>query len=141
MYINKCTKCGAEFETKNPKRIICPSCLYPDRKPLLDSGNDGQTGNGNQEQPQQRTYHQSSYSYEGNPDEPQRSYPPRNYNNQQGSYGQRNYNQRQGGYQKPRPQGGGYNRNQGGFNRPSRPNNNYRQQGDFQRQADYHGYS
>ena len=32
MYINKCTKCGAEFETKNPKRVICPNCLYPDRK-------------------------------------------------------------------------------------------------------------
>ena len=32
MYINKCTKCGAEFETKNPKRVICPNCLYPERK-------------------------------------------------------------------------------------------------------------
>ena len=31
MYINKCTKCGKEFETKNPKRVICPDCLYPDR--------------------------------------------------------------------------------------------------------------
>ena len=38
MYLNKCSKCGAEFETKNPKRVICPNCLYPDRKPLsLDS--------------------------------------------------------------------------------------------------------
>ncbi len=34
MYVNKCTKCGAEFETKNPKRVICPSCLYPDRQDL-----------------------------------------------------------------------------------------------------------
>ena len=34
MYRNKCTKCGAEFETKNPKRVICPACLYPDRKDL-----------------------------------------------------------------------------------------------------------
>lgn len=32
MYINKCTKCGAEFETKNPKRVICPNCLYSERK-------------------------------------------------------------------------------------------------------------
>ena len=31
MYINKCTKCGAEFETKNPKRVICPNCLYPEK--------------------------------------------------------------------------------------------------------------
>lgn len=35
MYTNKCTKCGREFETKNPKRIICPECLYPDKTPLL----------------------------------------------------------------------------------------------------------
>ena len=32
MYINKCTQCGAEFETKNPKRVICPNCLYPEKK-------------------------------------------------------------------------------------------------------------
>ena len=31
MYINKCIKCGAEFETKNPKRVICPKCLYADK--------------------------------------------------------------------------------------------------------------
>ncbi|MEI7474620.1 MAG: hypothetical protein WCK67_07545, partial [bacterium] len=34
MYVNKCSKCGADFETKNPKRIICPDCLYPDRNPI-----------------------------------------------------------------------------------------------------------
>ena len=34
MYRNKCTKCGEEFETKNPKRVICPGCLYPDKKDL-----------------------------------------------------------------------------------------------------------
>ncbi len=31
MYTNKCIKCGKEFETKNPKRVICPECLYPER--------------------------------------------------------------------------------------------------------------
>lgn len=31
MYVNKCSKCGSEFETKNPKRVICPNCLYPER--------------------------------------------------------------------------------------------------------------
>lgn len=36
MYVNKCSKCGTEFETKNPKRVICPGCLYPDRKPLIN---------------------------------------------------------------------------------------------------------
>ena len=36
MYVNKCTKCGAEFETKNPKRVICPNCdaLTPTYKGL-----------------------------------------------------------------------------------------------------------
>lgn len=37
MYINKCTKCGKEFETKNPKRVICPDCLYPDRNAAASS--------------------------------------------------------------------------------------------------------
>lgn len=32
MYVNKCIKCGEEFETKNPKRVICPNCLYSDKK-------------------------------------------------------------------------------------------------------------
>ena len=39
MYTNKCTKCGKEFETKNPKRVICPSCLYPDKNPILTDPN------------------------------------------------------------------------------------------------------
>lgn len=30
MYSNICTKCGQNFDTKNPKRVICPSCLYPE---------------------------------------------------------------------------------------------------------------
>ena len=35
MYVNKCIKCGREFETKNPKRVICPDCLYPDKKMMV----------------------------------------------------------------------------------------------------------
>lgn len=31
MHINQCSKCGKDFETKNPKRIVCPNCLYLDR--------------------------------------------------------------------------------------------------------------
>ena len=31
MFTNKCIKCGKEFETKNPKRVICPDCLYPEK--------------------------------------------------------------------------------------------------------------
>ena len=36
MYVNKCVKCGREFETKNPKRVICPDCLYPDKKMMIN---------------------------------------------------------------------------------------------------------
>ena len=35
MYVNKCIKCGREFETKNPKRVICPDCLYPDKNMIV----------------------------------------------------------------------------------------------------------
>ena len=37
MYSNNCAKCGTPFETKNPKRVICPGCLYPD-KPAGERG-------------------------------------------------------------------------------------------------------
>ena len=40
MYVNKCIKCGREFETKNPKRVICPDCLYPDKKMIISSAVD-----------------------------------------------------------------------------------------------------
>lgn len=36
MFMNHCAKCGVEFETKNPKRVICPDCLYPDMKGEMD---------------------------------------------------------------------------------------------------------
>ena len=115
MYVNKCTKCGAEFETKNPKRIICPNCLYPDRKPLLETGSSvveevdkvvSQPEQELQERPQMR----SSYSYEGDPEQ-QRPYPPRNnYNRPQGG---NNYQRNNGGYNR---QGGRPNNRQGGYN-------------------------
>ena len=38
MYVNKCIKCGTEFETKNPKRVICPNCLYPDKNMMPSGG-------------------------------------------------------------------------------------------------------
>ncbi len=108
MYVNKCTKCGAEFETKNPKRVICPNCLYPDKK-MGD-----EDGTSTPEAPQ----YPRSYSA-GNADE-QRRPPQQGYNRPQGGGG---YNRPQGGggYDRQgggggynRPQGGGYNRPQGG---------------------------
>ena len=103
MYVNKCIKCGAEFETKNPKRVICPSCLYADK------------GDSQEEKPMQSYSSYSSYSA----DQQQR---PRSYDRpQQGGYRNNNYNRdnRQGGYQRRDSQGGGYNRDrgQGGYQR------------------------
>ena len=31
-YKKSCSVCGVEFETKNPKRVICPNCLYPSKQ-------------------------------------------------------------------------------------------------------------
>ena len=97
MYVNKCIKCGREFETKNPKRVICPDCLYPDKKMMVSpsSTNDSEAN----------STPASSYSSEplngysaGGTDEPPRFYsaggspeprynrPQRSYNNQQGGY-------------------------------------------------------
>lgn len=125
MYVNKCTKCGAEFETKNPKRVICPNCLYPEKKSGGDAGTDspessqGQNQNGSGDSSQERP---NSYSTGGYSSE---SYPRRD-DRPRYDGGQRNFNQG-GGYNQGRPQGGGYqNQGQGGYNRPQGGfNNNY----------------
>ena len=108
MYVNKCIKCGAEFETKNPKRVICPNCLYADK------GNEG-----TEDRPMQNYSSYSSYSAE--PRE------QRNYNKPQND-GYRNNYRDNGGYQRrddngyQRRDNGGYNRDyrQGGYNRDNR---------------------
>lgn len=145
MYVNKCIKCGREFETKNPKRVICPDCLYPDKKMMVSPSStnaseanstpassysseplNGYSAGGTDEPPR-------FYSAGGSP-EPRYNRPQRSYNNQQGGYS------RQGGYNRPnnynRNSQGGYNRSNnnynrqgGGYNRPQRPYNN---QGGFQ---------
>ena len=140
MYVNKCIKCGREFETKNPKRVICPDCLYPDKSMMINPASpapseqksetptvsqeplNGYSAGGTEEPPRY-------YSAGGNP-EPQRyQRPQRNYQNN--NYGNRNYNQggynrnnnnrnrdNRGGYSRPQ---GGYRSQQGGFNK----NNNF----------------
>ena len=106
MYVNKCIKCGAEFETKNPKRVICPNCLYADK------GSES-----TEEKPMQSYSSYSSYSPESR---------PRNYDRpQQGGY-RNNNTRRDGGYQRDnRGQQGGYqrrdNNNRSGFQQ-RRPN-------------------
>lgn len=118
MYVNKCIKCGREFETKNPKRVICPDCLYPDKKMMVsDDGSAGTAASTDAEATNaystgERPQFYSSYSSGG--DDNQRPYNRDNYNNRQGGYYRGGYNNnRQGGYNR-----GGYNNNrQGGYNR------------------------
>lgn len=124
MYVNKCIKCGAEFETKNPKRVICPNCLYADK------GSES-----TEEKPMQSYSSYSSYSSESRPrsyDRPQQGgYRNNNYNrNQDGGY-QNNY-QRRDNYNRD----GGYNRDNNGYNSYNRDggyNRDNRQQGGYQR--------
>jgi len=125
MYVNKCIKCGAEFETKNPKRVICPNCLYADK------------GNEAEEKPMQNYSSYSSYSADPreqrNYDRPQNDGYRNNYRDRDnGGYGggyNNGYNRdnRQGGYNRDNRQGGGYNRDnrQGGYNRDNRQGGGY----------------
>ena len=124
MYVNKCIKCGREFETKNPKRVICPDCLYPDKKMMVGATDSGETpaasstagdmprSYSTEEKPQ----FYSSYSSGGDDNPRPYNRPQRSYNNQGGSY---NRDNRQGGYNRYNNQGGGYSRDnrQGGYNR------------------------
>ena len=154
MYVNKCVKCGREFETKNPKRVICPDCLYPDKKMMVTPSPDS---------PSADTAPQASASVEQqsapNPDNQQPKFyssysagegrPQQNNNYRRDNQG---YNRNSGGYNQNRPQQGGYrqdnrgynrdnqgyNRNSGGYNQ-NRPqqgggyNQNRPQQGGFNR--------
>lgn len=160
MYVNKCIKCGREFETKNPKRVICPDCLYPDKKMMVspsdtDSAAPSTSSENSAHQEPLRGYSAGPeetpryYSAGGSPEQPrynrpqQRSYNQGGYNrdNRQGGYNRDNrgsYNR--GGYQQNRSQQGGYNRdNRGGYNRDNRQGNyqNRPQQGGFNRQGGY----
>lgn len=162
MYVNKCIKCGVEFETKNPKRVICPNCLYPDKN-MMPSGGDSdqhqehqhQEQQDNQNNQEQQNYSSENGSYSsgsysaggysaggysaggysaGGYDRPQRNY-DRNQGGYQprGGYQQRGgYDRNQGGYQ----QRGGYDRNQGGYQQRSgydRNQGGYQQRGGYDR--------
>ncbi len=140
MYVNKCIKCGREFETKNPKRVICPDCLYPDKSMMINPSSPSSDEQKSETQPVQEPLNGYSaggteeppryYSAGGSPEpqryqRPQRNYQNNNYGNRsynQGGYNRNNNNRNRdnrGGYN--RPQGGGYRSQQGGFNR----NNNF----------------
>ena len=103
MYLNKCIKCGAEFETKNPKRVICPNCLYAEKK--IEGNSEGGS-----EQPSMASYSSENYqqqrhaSYGGGYEDRPRN----NYQQREGSYSQGGYSS--GGYSS-----GGYSSGGGGF--------------------------
>ena len=154
MYVNKCVKCGREFETKNPKRVICPDCLYPDKKMMITPSSSGSGEATPQQAPSSegeqglRSYSTedkpqfySSYSSGGNDNMNYRRPQQRNYNNNQSGYrrdnrqgysNNRNNNQggynrdnRRSGYNNQRPQQGGYNRNNFQNRRPQGNNNRF----------------
>jgi len=108
MYENNCSKCGINFETKNPKRIICPDCLYKTR--AVEEGPQAPQGGFREEG-----------GFASVTDDQRGNYAPRqgNYQNR-GGYPQQGggYQGGGGGYQN-RPQGGGYQGGGGGYqNRP-----------------------
>ncbi len=126
MYVNKCIKCGAEFETKNPKRVICPSCLYADKGAELAEEKPMQSYSSYSAEPrEQRSYNRSQQDGYRNNYRDNGGYQRRDDNRREGGYNRDNRNS-QGGYQRRE---GGYNRdnNRGGFQqrRPGGFRNNY----------------
>ncbi len=153
MYVNKCVKCGREFETKNPKRVICPDCLYPDKKMMINAPSDegSAAASSLSEQPEVSAPQQEQLGGYSTENQPQfynsysagegRPRPTRSYNQNSG------YNSgRQGGYSRRDNQNSSYNRgnysnrqqsgyprrdNQGGYNRSGYQNRP--QQGGYNR--------
>jgi len=145
MYVNKCIKCGREFETKNPKRVICPDCLYPDKK-MMPGAEDTPDSSTPQQEVQRNSYSTeekpqfySSYSSGGDNagnygnNRPQRRYD----NNNRGNY---NRDNRQGGYNRDNRgyNNNRYNNNNNGYNRDNRNNyNRDNRQGSYNRDNRY----
>ena len=124
MYVNKCIKCGVEFETKNPKRVICPNCLYPDKSMMPSGGNSDSQDNQHQHQEQEQQDNQNNQEQQ-------------NYSSENGSYTAGGYSS--GGYSAGGYSAGGYSAggySAGGYDRPQR--NNYdRNQGGYQSRGGY----
>ena len=130
MYVNKCIKCGREFETKNPKRVICPDCLYPDKSMMLNQYSDGEVNAESQENPSMQscsTPDSPRYYSAGGEGENRQRYSRPQQPRQRGNYNQGGYNRdnRQQGnrnrqpYNRDNRRSGGFNQRpqQGGYNR------------------------
>jgi hypothetical protein len=108
MYENSCSKCGVRFETKNPKRVICPDCLYKARSgeedmmapPPSGPREYGPAPGYNNGPPREGYQNPGAYQGQGG-----------GYQNRGGYQGQGGGYQNRGGYQ---GQGGGY-QNRGGY--------------------------
>ena len=144
MYVNKCIKCGAEFETKNPKRVICPNCLYSDKKYTEGLSQEAATASTEQGAPKRNSYsfgsdehreERPAYRSYDRADRPQRydrgDRPQYNRDNRGGGYNRYNNdrprdNRNQNGGFRPRPNNGGQRpQRQGGFNN-NRPSGGFR---------------
>jgi len=145
MYVNKCIKCSAEFETKNPKRVICPNCLYAEKK--TESSSENLSSSAGMSSYSSEGQRQGSYSFGQDNERPRAGYQQRENGYSSGGYQRRdNYSQggySQGGYQRRDNSyggnasfGGGYSRdnNRGGYSQ--RP-----QQGGYSRDNSRGGYS
>ena len=123
MYVNKCIKCGAEFETKNPKRVICPNCLYaekseaPEEKPVQSySSYSVEQRQRTYDRSQQGGYRNNNYNREG---------AQRDYNRDRNGYQRRDNNNR-GGFQQRNNNGGRDNRGfRNNYASGGRNNNNF----------------
>ena len=123
MYVNKCIKCGAEFETKNPKRVICPNCLYaekseaPEEKPVQSySSYSVEQKQRTYDRPQQGGYRNNNYNRDGG---------QRDYNRDRNGYQRRDNNNR-GGFQQRNNNGGRDNRGfRNNYASGGRNNNNF----------------
>ncbi len=140
MYVNKCVKCGREFETKNPKRVICPDCLYPDKKMMINPSVEPSSEEVSPQQSYSSEAPMSSYSTEAEAPKFYSSYSAGEGRPQQGGYRRDNQGySRSGGYSQNRPQQGGYRRDNQGYSRSGGYSQNRPQQGGYRR--DNQGYS
>ena len=133
MYVNKCIKCGAEFETKNPKRVICPNCLYSDKKYTEELSQEAANAETTKEETAQKG---NSYSFgsEENQEERRPRQFERNDRNgyQRPQYNRNNnnrYNDRQGGNRQGGYQRNNNNRYNNGSQGGQRPRNNFNRPG------------
>lgn len=124
MYVNKCIKCGAEFETKNPKRVICPNCLYSDKKYTEELSQEAQNAASTEQKEEMPK--RNAYSFDNGQERPQRNFNRNDrpqYNRNQRFNNDRRDNNR-GSYQRPHNNNNRFNRNDGGQRQGQRFNNN-----------------